>query len=268
MKANTIIAKLILAILSILSLLVCEILSDSVLSREELAACIYWNDFDIDRCIAGYYKCESSGSGCCPCQQGSFMTWFNKCSQCLPFRDCLGNEILFEGNYRNDRVCGDLRSTTVSTPTETTVSLSSSSSPDLAIDLTTEGSIYSIIDEGNPWLNFDIVTALSLVTMISISCVIGCMVWMTYKWKCKTQGPCTCQCEACQGCMGASSTHESAHSLDSITSENPDPPTTDTKSPADMELLRNRKRSSVAIPVLSQFTMPTKQTEANHYIKE
>ncbi|XP_071839717.1 uncharacterized protein [Apostichopus japonicus] len=145
MKANTIIAKLILAILSILSLLVCEILSDSVLSREELAACIYWNDFDIDRCIAGYYKCESSGSGCCPCQQGSFMTWFNKCSQCLPFRDCLGNEILFEGNYRNDRVCGDLRSTTVSTPTETTVSLSSSSSPDLAIDLTTEGSIYSII---------------------------------------------------------------------------------------------------------------------------
>ncbi|PIK42280.1 hypothetical protein BSL78_20870, partial [Apostichopus japonicus] len=167
--------------------------------------------------------------GCCPCQPGFYMAWYNKCSQCLPFRDCLGNEILFEGNYRNDRVCGDLRSTTVATPTETTVLLSSSPSPDLAIDQTTDSSIYSIIDEGNPWLNFDIVTALSLVTMISISCVIGCMVWMTYKWKCKTQGPCTCQCEACQGCMGASSTHESAHSLDSITSENPDPPTTDTK---------------------------------------
>lgn len=194
-----------------------DVLSSS-LTREVLASCIYWDEFDIDLCYPGFHRCND-GSDCCPCPAGTFMTWYNKCPQCLPFRDCYGQKVLFPGNYVYDRICGDIPVSTESVPSEATKATSNPpSSPkgdeqeDESMDEKKsvppndppeppddESDPSDDLDVGTPSIKLDLHT-LELVIILILSVISG---GFALDKLCRCVKPCRCRCDICRDCTGS-----------------------------------------------------------------
>lgn len=94
--------KMLLRILTILCVLGT---GSSLLTPQQKKKCINYQQESEHDCSPGTHRCDR---GCCVCEEGTYMTEYNTCSECIPFTECEnGQEVLFNGNYQNNRVCGE-----------------------------------------------------------------------------------------------------------------------------------------------------------------